>query len=96
VATTAEIVIMPAGTELADVAHVSELEDDQAVVEHTTPANCTVPLGAVTPKLRPETVTDPPGCELGSFIAPDFADATGAATRLTSCSEAIRSKPTCM
>ena len=95
-ATTAEIVIMPADAGLADVAHVSELEDDQAVVEHTTPANCTVPLGADIPKLRPETVTDPPAPVLGSFTAPGVADATGAATRLTSCSEAIRSKPTCV
>ena len=95
-ATTAEIVIMPAGTELEDVAQVSELEDDQAVVEHATPANCTVPLAAVTPKLKPETVTDPPAPELGSFTAPDLADATGAATRLASCREAIRSEPTCM
>ena len=76
-ATTAEIVIIPAAG-LADVAHVSELVDDQVVF---TPANCTVPLGAVIPKLKPETVTDPPVPEPGTFIAPDFADATGAATR---------------
>ena len=84
-ATTAEIVIIPAAAGLADVAQVSELVDDQVVVEHITPANCTVPLGAVIPKLKPETVTDPPVPEPGTFIAPDFADATGAATRFVSC-----------
>ena len=86
-ATTAEIVIIPADAGLADVAHVSELEDDQAVVEHTTPANCTVPLGAVTPKLRPETVTVPPAPVLGKLIPPGFADATGAAGRCASGSQ---------
>ena len=86
-ATTAEIVIIPAGTELADVAHVSELVDDQLVVKHALPANCTVPVGADIPKLRPETVTDPPAPVLGSFIPPGFAEATGAATACASCSQ---------
>ena len=75
---------MPADAGLADVVHESELVDDQAVVEHATPANCTVPLGAVTPKLRPETVTDRPVPEPGAFTAPGFADAMGAAKRFVS------------
>ena len=73
-ATTAEIVIIPAAG-LADVAHVSELVDDQVVFEDITPANCTMPLGAVIPKLKPETVTDSPVPEPGTFTAADAADA---------------------
>ena len=74
---------MPVDAGLASVAHVSELEDDQAVVKHATPANCAVSVGAVIPKLIPETVTEPPAPEPGTFFAPGFADATGAATRCT-------------
>ena len=58
-ATTAEIVIILAAG-LADVAHVSELVDDQVVLEDIAPANCSMPLGAVIPKLKPKTVTDSP------------------------------------
>ena len=76
-ATTAEIVIIPAAG-LADVAHVSELVDDQVVFEDITPANCTMPLGAVIPKLKPETVTDSPVPGPGTSTAADSADATGA------------------
>ena len=78
VATTAEIVIMPAGTTLEDVSHVSELEEDQAAVEHATPAKRTVPLGAVIPKLRPETVTEPPDPDSGTFREITAALSTGA------------------
>ena len=63
---------------LADVVHVSELVDDQAVVEHAAPANCTVPLGAVIPKLRPETVTEPPDPDSGTFREITAALSTGA------------------
>ena len=86
-ATNAEIVTMAGDAGLAGVAHVTELEDDQAVVEHATPANCAVPVGAVTPKLRPETVTVPPAPVLGKLIPPGFADATGAAGRCASGSQ---------
>ena len=74
---------------------MSELEDDHAVVEHAASANCTLPLAAVAPKFRPETVTDPPAPELAS-LNPPFADATGAATEASCTYSQAQGRPMCL